>query len=229
MFCYFLFPALMRVVPPDNTAELIDEMEINEILLRPELNKPLEAEMNRLKTWSSVARAFRDLLVAVRSVSGFKPADAPDVAVSFVRTNLLSAYLRDIPEWVIYVSYRCQSHFASYIAFPRSIFHSKTYNLLFIRIVQEKFDRSVEIFEAHVDDFIKTMKSLVGDACMTTKMHGLMHVAEDMKRLRQQLYAFSTYPFENGLMRFKTWLKSGNQPLAQIRSLSYNCNRSVCV
>ena len=82
---------------------------------------------------------------------------------------------------------------------------------------QGKFDEGVATFESHVDDFISAMKGLVGNACMTTKMHGLMHVGEDLKRLKHQLYALSTYPFETGLMRFKAWLKSGNKPLTQIR------------
>lgn len=90
-------------------------------------------------------------------------------------------------------------------------------HLLAVILWQGHFESSVRIFETHADDFIAVMKRMLGDACMTSKMHGLLHVSEDLRRLNQQLYGMSTYPFETALMKFKTWLRSGNKPLTQIQ------------
>lgn len=38
--------------------------------------------------WPDIMRAYRSLLVAIRAVSGFKPASAPDVSVSIASRSL---------------------------------------------------------------------------------------------------------------------------------------------
>ena len=95
--------------------------------------------------------------------------------------------------------------------------YGRTCNDNKLHVMQDRFEWAVSTFEKHADDFIAAMKSMAGAACMTSKMHGLLHVSEDLRRLKQQLYGVSTYPFETALMRFKSWLRSGNQPLKQIR------------
>ena len=87
MFTYFLYPVLMHILPCDTTAELMqemqDEMETGEESARAaDLNVRIQAGIDNYMKWSYIARAFQDLLVAVRSVSGFRPGDAPDLKVS---------------------------------------------------------------------------------------------------------------------------------------------------
>lgn len=82
---------------------------------------------------------------------------------------------------------------------------------------QVKHKKDLLIFENHVCMFLIINMEVIGEMCMTSKMHGFYHVIEDLKLYKCQLYTNSTYPFETALQDFQTMLRSGNQPLHQIK------------
>lgn len=78
---------------------------------------------------------------------------------------------------------------------------------------------NMQVFEDHVLKFLEINIAVVGEMCMTSKMHGFSHVIDDLKKFKCQLYALSTYCFETALQDYHTMLRSGHKPLEQIRYL----------
>lgn len=76
---------------------------------------------------------------------------------------------------------------------------------------------NLKVFEDHVRKFLEINIEVIGEMCMTSKMHGFNHVVEDLRAYSCQLYTLSTYPFETALQDIQSMLRSGNRPLQQIR------------
>ena len=83
--------------------------------------------------------------------------------------------------------------------------------------------RSSRKDETHVNKFLQMFMKDVGETCMTSKLHGISHIADDLRNFKCQLYAMSAYTFENAIGEIRRKLRSGNKPLQQMRlfSLSY--------
>ncbi|XP_050509093.1 uncharacterized protein LOC126886267 [Diabrotica virgifera virgifera] len=67
------------------------------------------------------------------------------------------------------------------------------------------------MFEKYIDDF----KIIYGVQFITSNIHNLEHVVDDVNRFGQ-LFTISTYPFENTLFQLKKLLRQGNNSLQQI-------------
>ena len=80
-----------------------------------------------------------------------------------------------------------------------------------------KHDKDIVIFDTHVKKFLEMFMAQAGETCMTSKLHGLSHVVDDLKNFRCQLYAMSAYEFENAIGEIRRKLRSGNKPLQQMR------------
>lgn len=73
------------------------------------------------------------------------------------------------------------------------------------------FDIAQELF-VH---FVQAYKKIYGLQFITSNVHNLIHVVDDVKRFGA-LPTISTYPFENQLYKIKSKVKAGSNPLAQI-------------
>lgn len=62
--------------------------------------------------------------------------------------------------------------------------------------------------------FVDHYKDFYGADCITSNVHNLVHVVDEVKRFGV-LHTFSSYPFENKLYLIKRMLREGNHPLAQ--------------
>lgn len=63
--------------------------------------------------------------------------------------------------------------------------------------------------------FISDYKRIYGNEFLTSNVHNLDHVVDDVARFGV-LYSISAYPFENSLYTLKRMLRQGKQPLVQI-------------
>ena len=80
-----------------------------------------------------------------------------------------------------------------------------------------KHAKDIDVFDKHVDKFLEMFMAQAGETCMTSKLHGLYHVKDDLKMYKCQLYAMSAYEFENAIGEIRRKLRSGNKPLQQMR------------
>lgn len=63
--------------------------------------------------------------------------------------------------------------------------------------------------------FIQNFKKYYGDGYITSNMHNLSHLVDEVRRFGI-LQGLSAYPFENKLYCIKRKIRQGNKPLAQI-------------
>lgn len=63
--------------------------------------------------------------------------------------------------------------------------------------------------------FIEQFKHLYGEDYITSNVHNLIHLVDDVKRFGP-LHKFSAYPFESKLFEIKNLIRTGSKPLAQI-------------
>ena len=75
--------------------------------------------------------------------------------------------------------------------------------------------------------FLEGWKITFGEAGFTYKMHSMLHVIDDCENFGCHLEYLSSYPFENFHSKWKTWLRSGNKPLEQIRCVWNSKHKSV--
>lgn len=85
-----------------------------------------------------------------------------------------------------------------------------------------KHAKDIVVFDNHVKKFLEMFMEQAGETCMTSKLHGLAHVADDLKLFKCQLYAMSAYEFENAIGEIRRKLRSGNKPLQQMRYYTVN-------
>lgn len=64
-------------------------------------------------------------------------------------------------------------------------------------------------------DYIEQYKIIYGKDSITSNVHNLCHLVDDVKRFGP-LPTISAYPFENRLNYIKRLLRNGNRPLAQV-------------
>lgn len=67
------------------------------------------------------------------------------------------------------------------------------------------------------NQFITDYKKLYGPQFLTSNVHNLQHIVDDVSRFGI-LSSISAYPFENSLFHIKRMLRTGKNPLAQIAS-----------
>lgn len=77
-------------------------------------------------------------------------------------------------------------------------------------------ERARKEFNSFFTDYTALDKSVA-----TSKVHGLTHVADDVKRQNVHLEALGAYKYENFQRLWGNTLRSGTKPLAQIRSAYY--------
>lgn len=85
-----------------------------------------------------------------------------------------------------------------------------------VRICSVKsYSHLLEIARSLFNDFLRDFKSLYGVEFMTSNIHNLCHVVDEVERFGP-LPTISAYPFENCLHSLKKMVKPGPNPLAQI-------------
>lgn len=73
----------------------------------------------------------------------------------------------------------------------------------------------IDIADECIKHYIKGYKQLYGDQHITSNVHNLSHLIDDVKRFGT-LDSFSAYPFESMLGKIKRMIKTGSLPLSQI-------------
>lgn len=73
----------------------------------------------------------------------------------------------------------------------------------------------LHIAESLFNDFIDGYIEIYGKDTISSNVHNLCHVVDDIKRFGE-LMVLNAYPFENQLYSIKKLLRSGNLPLSQI-------------
>lgn len=77
---------------------------------------------------------------------------------------------------------------------------------------------TLERARKHIRLFIEIYTNEVqGLSAMTYKMHSLIHLIDDLVKYLCHMEFLSSYKYENFHSKWKTWLRSGNKPLEQIR------------
>lgn len=66
-----------------------------------------------------------------------------------------------------------------------------------------------------LDYFIEYFGDIYGEDYITSNVHNLSHLVDDVKKFGI-LSRFTSYPFENKLYTIKNCIRSGHRPLAQI-------------
>lgn len=85
-----------------------------------------------------------------------------------------------------------------------------------IKICESKtFTRYLPLAEMLIDEFIETFLDIYGEAYMTSNVHNLAHLVDDVTMFGE-LQSISTYPFENTLQFIKKLIRNGRNPLAQV-------------
>lgn len=79
----------------------------------------------------------------------------------------------------------------------------------------EKYLCYLHVAELLFDDFITNYKRIYGVEFITSNVHNLEHVVDDVARYGI-LSSISAYPFENSLFSIKRMLRAGKHPLVQI-------------
>ena len=78
----------------------------------------------------------------------------------------------------------------------------------------KKYLKYTEIADELLKYFIEEYIQIYGSYTISSNVHNLCHLADDVKRFGD-LTSFSSYPFENFLGQIKNMLRTGNRPLAQ--------------
>lgn len=85
-------------------------------------------------------------------------------------------------------------------------------------------DSNVGLIKLLIDDFLVEFKSIYGPQFMTSNIHNLLHLIDDVSRFGT-LSSISAYPFESCLGKIKTMIRAGHHPLQQIaRRMIERCN-----
>lgn len=78
----------------------------------------------------------------------------------------------------------------------------------------ESYGHLLSIAQELFDTYIEYYKDIYGEAHMTSNVHNLCHVVEEVRRFGV-LSSFNAYPFENTLHHIKRLLRTGHKPLHQ--------------
>lgn len=78
-----------------------------------------------------------------------------------------------------------------------------------------QFSHLLPLAKAMLDHFIELFREIYGEAYITSNVHNLVHLVEEVIRYGE-LQSFSAYPFESMLGTIKKMLRNGNSPLAQV-------------
>lgn len=79
----------------------------------------------------------------------------------------------------------------------------------------ERYSNLLHIARSLMNDFLIDFKALYGIEFMTSNIHNLCHLVDEVTRFGP-LPTISAYPFENSLHSVKKMIKTGPNPLAQI-------------
>lgn len=71
------------------------------------------------------------------------------------------------------------------------------------------------LIESLFKTFVEISKNLYGREFMTSNVHNLLHIVEDVERF-EPLPSLSAYPFESYLGKMKNIIRAGHKPLIQI-------------
>ncbi|XP_055605845.1 uncharacterized protein LOC129754015 [Uranotaenia lowii] len=108
---------------------------------------------------------------------------------------------------------------------PEKYYDNFVYLYCAIRICSaNKYKHLLPVARCLFNDFINSFKSLYGVEYVTSNIHNLCHVVDEVERFGD-LSTLSAYPFENYLHTLKKLLKAGPNPLAQVANrISENMN-----
>lgn len=89
----------------------------------------------------------------------------------------------------------------------------------------KQYSRMLPVAHQMLLQFIEIFAELYGEHHITSNVHNLAHVVDDVERFGE-LESFSAYPFENQLRKIKRKLRTGNRPLTQVAKRiieDFNC------
>lgn len=98
---------------------------------------------------------------------------------------------------------------------PRIYQHFMTFFCAVTICSSDTHAKFIDIADSLFKDYIDGFIHIYGRDMISSNVHNLCHVVEDVKRFGN-LSNISAYPFENALYSIKLQLRSGNRPLAQI-------------
>lgn len=87
----------------------------------------------------------------------------------------------------------------------------------------EEYFNFLPLAKELLDHFVKNFKSFYGIDYMTSNVHNLLHVVDEVLNFGI-LQSFNAYPFENKLYLIKNMLRTGNKPLSQIAKRLGECD-----
>lgn len=90
-----------------------------------------------------------------------------------------------------------------------------------------QFFHLLPMAQAMLDHFIELFREIYGEAHMTSNIHNLVHLVDDVKRFGE-LQSFSAYPFESMLGTIKKMLRNGKNPIAQVARRIIEMTRIDC-
>uniref|UniRef100_A0A1B0D314 Transposase domain-containing protein n=1 Tax=Phlebotomus papatasi TaxID=29031 RepID=A0A1B0D314_PHLPP len=82
------------------------------------------------------------------------------------------------------------------------------------------------VAEKMIIDYIELYCNLYGRDTVTSNIHNLSHIIEDVSNF-EDLQNISSYPFENHLRMIKNLVRTGNRPLAQVAKRLLESSKTV--
>lgn len=79
----------------------------------------------------------------------------------------------------------------------------------------KEYFKYIDVADQLIKDYIETFIDIYGIDSISSNMHNLCHVVDDVKKFGP-LPGISSYPFENYLGSLKSLVRHGNKPLSQI-------------
>lgn len=116
--------------------------------------------------------------------------------------------------------YRTFLHYVGIVALKKHTSHEvyQHFLLLFCAVTicaSRKYLHLLPMAQAMLDHYIECFREIYGEQYMTSNVHNLTHLVDDVKRFGE-LESFSAYAFENRLGHIKQLLRNGRNPLAQV-------------
>lgn len=116
--------------------------------------------------------------------------------------------------------YRSFLHYVGIVALKDHLIADAYENflLLFCAVFicsSKRYIKHLHVARLMIEDFIEGYITLYGAHYMTSNVHNLCHLVDEVERFGE-LHTFTTYPFENMLGKIKRLVRSGNRPLAQV-------------
>lgn len=76
--------------------------------------------------------------------------------------------------------------------------------------------------------FVQLMPIYYNESSITITIHNLIHIADDVMYMKEPLFKYSAFPFEDCIGFFKRLLRYTPHPISQIRRRLHEYNKDAC-